>query len=189
MSTNPIFFIFCIDYRFDQLAVNYLNSIGLAYNYFSGTAGGGPLPLGYDKYCKKKCCSTGCDPSNTTMELLKKSLTTNLDIALTLVPITEVYLMNHQDCGAIKAFLSCSGYPKTIGDNNKMEIKINQDLLVYAKEYMVCKYPNKNYKLLLIDINGSVGNYDPKTRTWTVVFRGKGNNPLGLWYNVSYYKE
>lgn len=184
-SIVPIFFVSCIDYRFDQLAANYLNAIGLGANYFSSTAAGGALPVGFEKYCKKKCCTKGCDPSDSTMELLKNSITTNLDIALTLEPITELYLMNHQDCGAFKEFLACSGYPDTLGENNKKEIKINQDILTYTKEYMKHKYPEKKVKLGLIDINGTVANYDTKTKTWTVVFRGKGNDPNGLWNNVS----
>ncbi len=185
----PIFFIYCIDYRFDQYAVNYLTATGQAFNYFSSTNAGAALALGYEKYCKKKCCQKGCDPSNSTMKLFKDGFIANLDISLSLEPVTEVYLMNHQDCGAFKEFLACSGYPENLGDNNKREIKINQDVLTYAQEYMVSKYPNKTYKLGLIDVNGSVANYDIKTKTWTVVYRGKGNNPDGLWYNVSTYKN
>lgn len=191
MSSVPIFFIFCIDYQFVKLAVDYLTSIGLAYHYFSATGAGGALSIGYEKYCKNKCSEKGCIPSNQTMELLKNNLSTNLDIAKTLQPVNEILLMNHQDCGAMKAFLPCSGYPKILGSDNIKEIKINQDILVYSKEYLLSKYPNQNFKfkLALIDINGCVGIYDTNTKSWTVVFRGKGINPLGLWCNLFYYKE
>ena len=48
------------------------------------------------------------------MELLKKNLVEKLNIALTLKPIDELFLINHQDCGAIKAFFACSEYPKEL---------------------------------------------------------------------------
>ena len=76
----------------------------------------------------------GCDPTNSSMIILKKSIQENLNIALTLKPITDVYLINHQDCGAIRAFLSCSNYPD-FGENNPKEIKIKFNAINVIKTY------------------------------------------------------
>jgi carbonic anhydrase len=45
------------------------------------------------------------------MEILKKSFITNINISLSLDLLKEIYLLNHQDCGAIKEYLKCSQYP------------------------------------------------------------------------------
>lgn len=134
-----------------------------------------------DNSISQHLCEIQCNPDNLDMELLKNSLIKNLEIALTLQPITDVYLLNHQDCGAIKAYLAYSGYPVKLGDDNHKEIEINTFLLNYAAKYVFENFALiKNIKLGLIDINGSVANfYNDK---WVVTFRGVGINPLGLWY-------
>jgi hypothetical protein len=109
-----------------------------------------------------------------------------LEIALTLQPIQQIYLLNHQDCGAIKAYLGCSGYPTTLGANNAKEIEINQDILNYAKKYMSKKFKGKTITLGLIDTNGTVAEYNTTTKKWTIVFTGAGTEPLGLWYNYTF---
>jgi hypothetical protein len=133
------------------------------------------------------CCNPSnpcCNPSNPSMELLKKSIVENLNIALTLSDIDDIYLLNHQDCGAIKEFLACSGYPKTLGENNKKEIKIVSNLLIFSKRYMKKKFPTKKYILGFVDINGSVGSYDCNKKIWTIIYVGEFNDPKGTWYNM-----
>jgi len=211
LCKEPVFSIFCIDYRFDALVAKFYQDIGKEYNYFACTSAGGCLSLGYESYCKevcnsnksfnknecnkcnknecnkcnkiefnecKKCnecnkcnknecnkcdeikykecniCNVKCDPNNSSMKLLKLNLVENLNIALTLKDITKVFLLNHQDCGAIKVYLSCSGYPRKLGENNRKEIKINSILLTYAQKYMSEKFKNIDFALGLVDING-----------------------------------
>lgn len=189
MNSNiPIFSIFCIDYRFDAMVATFYENIGKEYNYFACTSAGAALSLGYESYCKNKCnkckCYKTCDPYNSSMKLLKKNLVENLNIALTLKPINEVYLLNHQDCGAIKAFLACSDYPKTLGEDNKKEIIINSNLLTYASRYMLIKFPNISYTLGFIDINGSVATYNIYIKTWTIIYVGEFNDKNGTWYGM-----
>lgn len=184
MAAVPIFSIFCIDFRYDKLTSDYFQGVGLLNLYFAATAAGAALPIGYRCSCCKLCPKGSCNPSNADMDLLRDSLVKNLQIALTLQPITNVYLLNHQDCGAIKAFLGCSGYPNTLGGNNPKEIEINAGILTYAQKYMLKLFPTKTFRLGLIDINGTVADYNPITQTWTKVYTGTGKNPLGLWYNL-----
>ena len=194
MSIPPIFSIFCIEYRYDSLNTQYFKKLGIEYNYYQATTAGAALALGYEDYCNKlyngKCdgecdkkCKKNCNPNNSDIKLLKDGLKKNLDIALSLSNITEIYLVNHQDCGAFKAFLDCSGYPKTLGDNNKKEININTCIMIYSYNYIKKHFPQiKKIKLGLIDVNGSVADLNLKTKEWNVVFTGIGINPLGLWY-------
>lgn len=181
-SFVPIFVSYCIDYRYDALSSEFFKQIGYENSYYLATNAGAALPLGY-KYCKtthddqKDCC-----PGVDQMKILKRSLVTNLNIALTLKPITVVYLLNHQDCGAIRAFLPCSGYPAPGEEKKKKEICINAGILTFARSYMKRKFPDKQVFLGLIDSNGSVGDYDTKTKKWTIIHVGSGNNKDGLWY-------
>jgi hypothetical protein len=189
--TTPIFSIFCIDFRYDNLTANFFQGIGLTNQYFAATAAGGALPVGYEcscsNICKKGKCKKGkCNPDNKDMAILRKNLVKNLEIALTLQPITEIFLLNHQDCGAIKAFLGCSGYPLTLGADNSKEIEINESILKYAKKYMSKKFKNKNIRLGLIDINGTTAEYDTITQKWTKIYTGTGIDPLGLWYSYDF---
>lgn len=182
----PIFSIFCIDFRYDNLTANFFQGIGLRNSYFSVTSAGGALSLGYKCSCSKICKKSKCKPNNEDMTLLRKNLVKNLEIALTLKPIEKIFLLNHQDCGAIKAFLGCSDYPYTLGYNNAKEIEINQDILKYAKKYMSKKFKDKTINLGLIDINGTVAEYNTSTKKWTLIFTGAGTNPLGLWFNYTF---
>jgi hypothetical protein len=179
----PIFSIFCIDYRFDAMLAEFYENVGLEFNYFACSTAGAALCLGYKEYCTKECHSCGCQPNNPSMITLKRSVVENLNIALTLKDITTIYLINHQDCGAIRAFLSCSNYPN-FGEHKNKEISINSKLLVYASEYMATKFPSMKYKLGLIDINGTVAFYNPKEKVWTVVYVGKFSDAKGLWYGL-----
>ena len=190
-NKSPSFSIFCIDYRFDALIADFYEGIGKDYDYYACTVAGGAMPLGYAKFCTKKCNSCrknkkeSCNPLNPSMKLLKKNLIENLNIALTLNPITEIFLLNHQDCGAIKEFLACSSYPRTLGENNLKEIKINSKLLSYANEYMLTYFSKMKYVLGFVDINGSVASYDISTKVWTVIYVGKYYNKNGTWYNMN----
>ena len=92
MSSNPVFLVCCIDFRYDSLVSKYLDAKEL--QYFESTAAGAALPLGYQScsnVCNKKC---KCNPSNNDMSLLRESICKNLEIALTLKPIKKVYLGN-----------------------------------------------------------------------------------------------
>lgn len=180
---TPIFTSYCIDYRYDALSSNFLKGIGYANSYYLSTNAGSSLSLGYKKYCKNNCDDDKnyCH-KDEAMDILKKSFITNLKIALTLKPIMVVYLLNHQDCGAIRAFLPGNIYPSVGEDNKKEEIRINASLLTYGQAYIKKKFEHMEVYLGLIDSNGTVGDYDIKTKQWSIIYVGLGQNQNGLWY-------
>jgi len=187
-TITPIFTTYCIDYRYDSLSSDFLNAIGYANSYYVGTNAGAALALSYDKTCDTINCQSSKAPSKTCcngrhyMHDLKKSFVTNLEIALTLKPITVVYLLNHQDCGAIRAFLPCSGYPADGASDKNTEICINAKILASAQKFVTKKFENMQVILGLIDSNGSVADYDAKTKKWNVIYVGAGQNTNALWY-------
>lgn len=186
----PIFASYCIDFRYDALSSEFLKAIGYENSYFLATNAGAALPLGYKKSCENDCghdCKSGkkqrkCCPGTELLDVLKNSFVTNLQIALTLQPITTVYLLNHQDCGAIRAFLPCSGYPAVGVENKNKEICINAKILTNAHKFVKKKFNNMEVPLGLIDVNGTVADYDLVTKKWRIIYVGAGIKPTGLWF-------
>ena len=194
----PIFLTYCIDYRYNAISAEFLDEIGYENSYYLSTNAGASLPLGYREACRniKNCRKChGCNRCNSLnphnnnccvglekMNDLKKSFVTNLQIALTLKPIKTVYLLNHQDCGAIRAFLPCSGYPSVGEVKKKKEIEINAKILTYGHDFVKRKFTDMEVILGLIDSNGTVGDYDIKTRKWIIIHVGLGQNTDALWY-------
>jgi hypothetical protein len=161
-----------------------LKAIGREYDFFLSTAAGGALALGSGTMT---LAAYGASP---VLDLLKDSLTTNLDIALTLQPIRDIFLMNHQDCGAMKSFLRCSGYPPNLGDDNARELAIQVEVLTLAYNEMARRYPLKRIIPTVIDINGSVARYGDinsnlTSNTWTILHVGtRSRDPRGLWFGL-----
>lgn len=203
-SKVPIFANYCIENTYNTLSSDFFTKIGYANSYYLATAAGASLCLGYKDYCKKDCCACPCShsksptyckscPENESLNKLKKSIVTNLNIALTLADITEVYFLNHQDCGVVREFLSCSGYPAKDEIEivaKQKEICINAKLLTYANNYFKQKFKNKIPNMIinlgLIDSNGTVANYSIAEKLWTIISIGEGTNPDALWFG---YKE
>jgi hypothetical protein len=191
-STVPSFCVSCIDFRFTSTNNPFFNAIGR--EYFDCSTAGAALANGYSEFCNKSCAGRGCDPENSMMTVLKNSVNDNLRIARTLRPITEIFFLNHQDCGAIKAFLACSGHPSTLGENNAKEIRIHTKLLKYAKRNMLSwaktdAFPQTDVILGLVDINGTTAKYNTNRKIWTVSFVGEGTDPRGLWYGLTLGQE
>ncbi len=197
----PIFATYCIDSRYDALASEFLRAVGFETSYFLGTNAGAALSLGYDKSCRKiRCqrCTTSHNDENTAaakqkhkkccggskdMKKLEAGFATNLQIAFTLQPITTVYLLDHQDCAAIRAFLPCSGYPAKGEVQKDREISINAQILTFASRAVRRRFrPIEQVLLGLLDVNGTVGNYRVESKTWTIVYVGEGQDPTGLWF-------
>lgn len=187
----PIYACYCIDFRYDALSSEFLREIGFANSYFLATNAGAALPLGYDRSCKEirpagqkqqRCKDNTCCPGTQPMAELRTGFHTNLAIALTLKPITTVYLLNHQDCGAIRAFLPCSGYPASGKSDKDREICINAQVLTFARDNVHATSPHMQILLGLIDVNGTVANYDVCSQAWTIVHVGRGTDRTGLWF-------
>lgn len=185
-GTMKEFLIDCIDYRFPNLIVEFLNSINFSYTYYQGTVAGASLPITYNEYCKTypgSGCTCAFKDTNCT---LKKGILTNFEISTKVADIEEFIIINHQDCGAFKVFLSKSGYPLTLGANNPKEIEVLTQSMLLTKTYLQKKYPSiPAYLLYIIDINGWVAQYNEAESVWCVIYKNDNNDPRGLWYNYS----
>lgn len=184
MSNNrdKFFSIACIDYRYDALVADFYAAINEKPNYYLGTAAGAALPLGINGYSYKY---GGCvtEEGKNTNQILENGLLTNFEISQTLSNIKKIDLMDHQDCGAFKVFLPCSGYPENLGEKKRMEKNIHKKVLLEARSALFQRYPELvSITMRLIDVNGSVGELNPQTGEWSVIYVGRGTNPKGLWF-------
>ena len=181
MITNvPIISVSCIDFIYDDNTSNYLTNKRIL--NFDVTTAGGPLCLSFPNchdVCNNNC---NCDPFNADMLMLREAVCKNIQVATSIQKIKKIKLIGHQDCKAIMAYLGHDKYPTKLGDDNSSEIKIHEDILASAQNYINDRYPSLAVALEVIDINGTVARFSTKTNKWKRVYTGNGNNIKGLWY-------
>ena len=95
------------------------------------------------------------------MAVMKKSFVTNLKIAITYKPIEIIYLLNHQDCGAIGGIL----YHAVV---IQLKMKPISKRKFVSMLNVTSKKIQKNI-LVLIDATGTVANCNSKNKRWTIV--------------------
>jgi len=176
------FLIDCIDYRFPDLITTFLSTLNLSRTYYEGTVAGASLSITYNDYCTTNPGS-GCTCNfKKTNCILKNGILTNFEISTELSDVDEFIILNHQDCGAFKAFLPKSGYPLTLGTNNPKEIEILTKSMLLTQQYLERKYTSiLSYVLYIIDINGWVAQYSSPQNIWKVIYTNENNDPRGLW--------
>lgn len=176
---NKKFVISCIDYRFPDDVYTFLDKSN--HIFYQASTAGASLPLSYFS-----CAHHRTAEFKSLTNILKDSICTNIEISLMLSPLKEIIIINHQDCGAFKYFLPHSGYPQHLGDNNPKELEIQLASLQCARNHLLHKYPVflHHVHLQIIDINGTLGQYNDKTKLWEILFHGRGTNPKGLFYKT-----
>jgi hypothetical protein len=164
----------CIDKRFDALLAEFYENNGQNANYYMVTAAGSSLPISYSRIAKEPSLDCFTVENCKLNQTLKGAMTTNLSISESLSSIEQLDIVDHQDCGAFRVFLPCA-------DLNSKE----NEKIIHAKSLNIAS--NKlNFtgpiRKLLIDLNGTVGQLEDDN-TYTVIYKGPGNNPNGLFFN------
>jgi len=173
------FVISCIDYRFPDYVYSFLEKTN--HKYYNTNTAGASLPISYHN-CRHEKSSEFIKKTND----LKTAVCTNLEISFLLSPVDEIIIINHQDCGAFKYFLPKSGYPQKLGQDNKKELEIQLESLLCAGRFFKNKYPMllKNVYLQLIDINGTLAQYNEVAKKWQILIKGHGNDSKGLFFSL-----
>lgn len=119
-NDTPTFVLPCIDKRFSNFINEYLNARfprkDSFTNYFYGTAAGAGLSLAYNNYTKNNGLKCNCG-NQKSMKIIRRSILENISISQKLNNVNTLYILNHQDCGAVRVFLEC---PQT---NNSRNVK------------------------------------------------------------------
>jgi hypothetical protein len=119
-DNTPIFVLSCIDKRFSNLINKYLNArfppIDSFTNFFYCTAAGAALPIAYNGYRKNNGLKCDCCKQKS-MKAIRRSILENISISQTLYNVNTLYILNHEECAAVRVFLEC---PKT---NNSCNVK------------------------------------------------------------------
>ena len=137
-----------------------------------------------DKYCSS---GSGVVTSKLLLGIL---LSTGLTLLFAVVVGTIVVVVPGNVAvlvaDNVAVVVGCSGYPDTLGEDNAKEIKINENVLNNAKKYLLKNNKDISVRSGVIDINGSVADYDPCTKKWTLQYQGSGTDSKGLWYNYPF---
>lgn len=156
--SEPVICVSCMDYRYNDLLSKYMTM----FQYYNISTAGGGLTLAMGNL----------SPS------LAQSVLDNIDIAHSLSASTKLYIINHQDCGAFRAFLPESGYPSYLGEDNRTELNIHSYVLQGLRN--MPDLHGMNVKVGVIDYNGTVA--DIEDGRWVIKFVGPGQDPRGLFF-------
>ena len=184
MNTKSV--ISCIDRRFDSLISQYYDSIGQTGDYYMITAAGSSLPLSYNNISKNPKFNCYSYESCLLNQILRDGEITNFNISTSLSDIQQLDIMDHQDCGAFNVFLPCANLQSETRtpEEKAHEKEVHKISLNDAEDKIKTTVPSFRNPIqkLLIDVNGTVGKLN-ENGTWTIIYRGPGNNPNGLWFN------
>jgi carbonic anhydrase len=123
----------CMDFRFVNDKVNFLNQIGYKDDYSKFVLAGSSLGYNQD-----------------TFPEWSKSFDKHVELAKDLHNIDEVIVVDHMDCGAYRILYDNPSMSK------EEEYKLHQKNLHEFKSLINKKFPSLRVTLLLIDLDGSV---------------------------------
>jgi carbonic anhydrase len=123
----------CMDFRFVNDKVNFLNKIGYKDDYSKFVLAGSSLGYNQD-----------------TFPEWSKSFDKHVELAKDLHNIDEVIVVDHMDCGAYRILYDNPSMSK------KEEYKLHQKNLHEFKNLINKKFPSLRVTLLLINLDGSV---------------------------------
>lgn len=123
----------CMDFRFVNDKVNFLNKIGYKDDYSKFVLAGSSLGYNQD-----------------TFPEWSKSFDKHVELAKDLHNIDEVIVVDHMDCGAYRILYDNPSMSK------EEEYKLHRKNLHEFKSLINKKFPSLRVTLLLIDLDGSV---------------------------------
>lgn len=123
MNIPKIAVVSCIDYRLVNDIVDFMNSLGYNGQYDQIMIPGASLAM-YDP-------------------VYQQSLLNSLDLAVNLHHITEIYLIDHMDCGY---------YTLKLGDN---ELQAHIESLTLARHALSTRYPHLIVHTYILNTEGN----------------------------------
>jgi len=149
-KTADIMLLTCMDFRLIDDVVFQLNNLNERNKYdefiLAGSSLGYNTSLGYDSNGKQ---NTPYIAQDTWSNIFN----THIDLAISLHKIKEVYIIDHLDCGAYKAW-----YGENIYNENKDQKHL--DNLKISKKTIETKYPDLSVRIFIMDLYGKLTEYD-----------------------------
>jgi carbonic anhydrase len=165
----------CIDYRYTKFLDRVMRRLGHASNYFDVRCAGASFPLYFQDHQRRPECSC-LDEHAQTIDVLAKGAIANLRTAANLVSHSMLYIIDHQDCGAFKAFMDrggreCLAYPpqpSASQASKEHELSIHRDALMAAKVILSKESMWADIVVGVVDRAGAYGIYDETSDAWYI---------------------
>ena len=177
----------CIDFRYSKYLTRVMKNLGHASSYFEIKAAGASFPFYYDYLETRDECQCVKQHEKTIGAIAAGALA-NLDTALNFITQSTLYIIDHQDCAAFKAYTACTGkscinypsQPSSSQESKDRELYIHAEALVGAKSVLSKSVRYTVIILGIIDQAGAFGVYDENTKLWSVQVSGESFDPHAL---------
>lgn len=154
LPRKNVFVISCIDLRLTDDLVKFLNHDNLTNRYDHYIAAGTSICTCAEKYKerfkkeKKEEEENPIQPGD--LEAWTVSLFSHLRVAIALHKIKDVYIIEHEDCGAYKALLN-----ETEIDTKAKEIKCHEEFAEHLQAEILKRHP-LNVHCFILNLRGDV---------------------------------
>jgi len=165
----------CIDCRSEKSIARIMHHLGHGENYIDIRSAGAAFSFYFQELKKRPECTCILHHA-PIVETIAKGISANLDAARHLPVQPKLYIVDHQDCAAFKAFTtskgtSCLSYPicPTVSQTSKdLELRIHSEALVAAKEALRKRQGLMEIVLGVVDRAGAYGVYDEQEKSWSI---------------------
>ena len=173
----------CIDIKYTAHLARAMKVLGYNYSYFDVTAAGASFPLYYPQLQQPQYASV--------MQSIANGVIANLTVSASLTPQKKLFILDHQNCAAFKAFTRCSScdlnYPEAPSASRQAkqaELAIHAASLVSAKAALVSLKLFDVVVLGILDKAGCCAFYDETSQTWSVAVSAEIHDPCALFSDV-----
>ena len=157
LPKKNIIVISCIDLRLTDDLLNFLHFDNLANRYDHFALAGTSISTGATRDAQKKLFKPEALEQYNSFAHWKQSLYDHIAIAISLHDIKDVYIVEHEDCGAYRAFLkdaAFSSWEEEVKCHKKFAVALSKEIQVQYKLNIHC---------FMIDIRGNVKLLDTAT--------------------------
>lgn len=178
----------CIDSRYSAHLARAMKVLGYDCSYFDVTAAGASFPLHYPQLAQ----NCGCTAQHASaVQSIADGVVANLTMSASLTPQKKLFVLDHQDCGAFKAFLRgscCLNYPATPSASRpakQAELAIHAASLVSAKAALASLNLFDVVVLGVLDRAGCCAFYDDSLGAWSVAVSAERHDPCALFSDAT----
>lgn len=178
----------CIDSRYSAHLARAMKVLGYTCSYFDVTAAGASFPLSYPQLVQ----NCGCTAQHASVvQSIAGGVVANLTVSASLTPQKRLFILDHQNCEAFKAFLRgscCLNYPATPSASRpakQAELAIHAASLVSAKAALASLDLFDVVVLGILDQAGCCALYDDILGTWSVAVSAERHDPCALFSDAT----
>ena len=158
LPRKNIIAVSCIDLRLTDELLNFLHFDNLTNRYDHFALAGTSVSIGATREEHRALFKEDMLNDFDSFKHWKKTLYEHIQIAIDLHQIADVYIIEHEDCGAYRTFLKDGDFTTP-----EDEIKCHKEFAVALSKEIRDEYNKLNVHCFMIDIRGNVQLLDTST--------------------------